>query len=94
MNLVKDPQFHAILGHRAIIRLRLVEMTDTEIFKPNTSGAVYSTSGQEDLPTINMVREFPKVFSETVGILDGSWTVQLNLYNMHREKYLFLSMKS
>ena len=62
VNLIKGPQFHAILGHRAIIRLRLVKTTDSDkIFKPNTSGAeVYSKSGQEDLPTMDdLVREFP-----------------------------------
>ena len=54
VTLVKGPHFHAILGRKAIIKLRLVKMTDNdEIFKPDTSGAeVYSTSGQEDLPTM------------------------------------------
>ena len=49
--------------HSCIIRLCLVKMTDNdEILKPSTSSAeVYSTGGQEDLPTMDdLVREFLK----------------------------------
>ena len=61
VNVVNGPQFHSILGCRVIIRLCLVKMTDNdEILKPNTSGTeVYSTSGQDDLPTMdNLVIKF------------------------------------
>ena len=81
VNLIKGSQFHAVLHFKAIIRLHLVKMTDNdEIFKPYISGAeVYSASDLEDLPTMdNLLREFPKVLSETVGKVDGCYRIKLD----------------
>ena len=58
-----------------------MKMADNDkVFKQNTSDAeVYSTSGQEDLLTMdNLVRKFPKVFSETIGKHDGFYRIQLD----------------
>ena len=43
------------------------------------SAEVYSTSGQEELPTIDdLVKGFAKMLSETVGKLDGRYRIKLD----------------
>ena len=78
--LVDHINIRPLLGRKACIGMKIVTYLDNDALnKPETSGApVYSIEQTHPLSIEQLFKQYPKVFSEGVGRLEGQYHIKLD----------------
>ena len=82
--VINGKRFRSILGRRSAITMQLINLCDNDqIHMPDTQGAEVLSAGLTDsaknlLSKDDVMREYPAVFSEGVGRLDGEYNIQVD----------------
>ena len=79
--LVDNKDIRPILGRKACIGMNIVKYTDNDaINKPTTGNAsVYSVEDNlSGMSKESLVKQFPEVFAEEVGQLDGEYHIKVD----------------
>ena len=79
-NLVEGNSFRPILGRRACLGMKLVDVLDNDAMRPTSiedKAAVYTTESPP-LSKEEIVMKFPEVFQEGIGLIEGEYNVKLD----------------
>ena len=79
-NLVEGKSFRPILGRRACLGMKIVEVLDNDAIRPadiEENSTVYTT-GTPPLSTEEIVSKFPAVFQEGIGRIEGQYNIKLD----------------
>ena len=87
-----DVNVHPLLGQKACIDLQLIRVLDSDdVNQPNTDGhPVFAIErGDQALSKQQLVKKFPKVFTDNVRKLEGQYHIKRGQfwiqYSMHRD---------
>ena len=75
--ILKGTQFHAILGKKACHKLELLKILDNDAIN------VIQKEHADPISRNKLIKDFSEVFNERVGILEGTYKIQLKDENKH-----------
>ena len=78
--LVENEDIRPILGRKACIGMNIIKYTDNDAINKSAKdgSAVFTVNNNESLSKENILQRYPKVFSETVGQLEGKYRIKVD----------------